>query len=443
MRLDTPIARPARSWRVLTAVAVTLAVSTGCISGSDAADSGQASTEVGGEVEWWTINLQANYGDYIQGLIDTYESDNPGTTIKWVDVPGADLATKLLAAMASGEPPDLVNIGSTDLGQFQKSLTDLGDHLTEQEMDAYQPSLVEPLKKDGSLTALPWYNGGAPVMVYRRSAMAGTSFDAANPPSTVDEVLELAAEVRSTSGVAGMNSIPSLASSTSGAFMVLPYHGIEVLNEERTAPTFNTPETARVLQEWKSAYDAGAIAPGSVSKDGRNLPENLENRRVAFVMNVPAAQLVGTQKNAPEVYADLLVTPGIRTPEGKLLLSGQQTLAIPSGSDNKATAADWLTFVTNADNQLEFCKIVAIYPSTKETLDDPFFDIESDDPIEAARKSIVDTLPDLTDGALGTAMDSQLAELYNEQVRAFLQGDIDARTALDNAEQQWTAELTR
>jgi ABC-type glycerol-3-phosphate transport system substrate-binding protein len=138
-----------------------------------------------------------------------------------------------------------------------------------------------------------------------------------------------------------------------------------------------------------------------------------------------------------------VVTPGVRTPEGKLLLPGQQTFAIPSGSDNKATAADWLKFVTNAENQLEFCKIVAIYPSTKATLDDPFFDSEGDDAIAVARKSIVDTVSDLQDGALGTAMDSKLAELFNEQIRAYLQGDVDAQTALDNAEQQWTAELTR
>ncbi len=442
MRPHMSIFRPARSLRALAASMVVLMAATGCISGAGGDEPAQRSSEIGGEVEWWTINLQANYSDYIQGLIDTYEEQHPGTTIKWVDVPGADLATKLLAALASGEPPDLVNIASADLGRFQKSLTDLNDHFAADDLDAYQPSLVEPLKKDDALTALPWYNGGSPVMAYRKSAMAGTSFDAANPPATLDEVLELAAEVKQKSGVAGMNAIPSLASST-GALLVLPYHGVGVLNEDRTAPTFNTPEMVQILEEWKGAYDSGAIAPGAVSKDGRNLPENLENRRVAFLVNIPATLLVNTQKNAPEVYADLVVTPGVRTPEGKLLLPGQQTFAIPSGSDNKATAADWLKFVTNAENQLEFCKIVAIYPSTKATLDDPYFDSEGDDAIAVARKSIVDTVSDLQDGALGTAMDSKLAELFNEQIRAYLQGDVDAQTALDTAEQQWTAELAR
>jgi multiple sugar transport system substrate-binding protein/putative chitobiose transport system substrate-binding protein len=412
-------------------------ITSGCISGaSDEAEPEEAQpTELGGEVEWWTINLQANYADYIQGLIDAYEEANPGTTIKWVDVPGADLATKLLAALAAGDPPDLVNIASPDLGQFQESLADLNGFFSAEELGAYQESLVEPLQKDGAQTALPWYNGGSPVAIFRNEAMEGTSFDPGDPPTTYDEVLALAAEVNEGAGISGMNSIPS--------YLVLPYYGVEMLNDDRSQAAFNTPETVGILDEWKAAYDAGAIAPGAISKDIRNLPENLENRRVGMVVNVPATQLVNTENNAPEVYGDLVVTPGVRTPDGKLRLAGQQTFAIPAGSDNKATAADWLKFVTNAENQLEFCKIVAIFPSTKATLEDPFFEAEGDEPTDYARTIIVETLPDLEDGALGTSKDAQLGELFDEQVRAFLQGDIDAQTALDNAEQQWNTELQK
>ncbi|WP_165368192.1 ABC transporter substrate-binding protein [Phytoactinopolyspora endophytica] len=436
MRSDPTTLRPARRLRTLAASTLGLALLTsGCISGADAEEepSQPDSTELGGEVEWWTINLQANYADYIQDLIDSYEEENPETTIRWVDVPGEDLATKLLAAMAAGEPPDLVNVASADLGQFQDSLADLNDYLTEEELGEYQESLVEPLQREGKLTALPWYNGGSPVTIYRESAMEGTGFDAANPPTTFDEVLELASEVEETAEIPGMNSIPG--------FLVLPYYGVEMLNEERTEAAFNTPETAQILDRWKAAYDSGAIAPGAISKDIRNLPENIENRKVGFTANVPGTRLVSTEENAPEVYGDLAVTPGVRTPEGKLLLAGQQTFAIPSASDNKGTAADWLTFVTNAENQLEFCKIVAIFPSTKETLEDPFFDTEGETATDEARQIIVETLPDLEDGALGTSKDTQLGELFDEQVRAFLQGDVDAQTALDNAEQQWNAEL--
>lgn len=434
MRSSTSTLRSARWWRAVAASLALLLTLSGCISGTNA-DSGSESesTELGGEVEWWTINLKANFGDYVQGLIDDYEAEHPGTTIKWVDVPGADLATKLLAALSAGDPPDLVNVASPDLGRFQKSIADLHEYFSDEELAAYQTSLVKPLERDGAQTALPWYNGGSPVSIYRKSVLTGTSFDAQDPPADFDALLGLAAEIKQKSGVAGMNLYEWS--------LVLPYYGVEMLNDDRTAAAFNTEQSVDILNGWKSAYDSGAIAPGVLSKDVRNLPENLENRRIGFVSNVPATQLVNTQKNAPEVYGDLVVTPSARTPDGKLLLAGQQTFAIPSGSDNKATAADWLKFVTSAESQLEFCKIVAIFPSTKATLDDPFFDADGTDPSSVARKIIVDTLPDLEDGALGTAQDKELLDLFDEQIRAFLQGSVDAETALETAEQQWNTEL--
>ncbi|GAB3447376.1 ABC transporter substrate-binding protein [Actinophytocola sediminis] len=438
MRSKTSTFRSARWWRgAVASLALLTALGTlsGCISGTTSSSEEPDSTELGGEVEWWTINLKANYGDYVQGLIDTYEADHPGTTINWVDVPGADLATKLLAALSAGDPPDLVNIASPDLGRFRKSVTDLNKYFTAEELDAYQPSLVEPLAKDGALTGIPWYNGGSPVSIYRKTALAGTSFDEQDPPATFDALLELAAEVKQQSGVAGINLYEWS--------LVLPYYGVDMLTEDRTAAAFNTDDAADILNRWKAAYDAGVIAPGVLTKDVRNFPENLENRRIGLVANVPATQLVNTQKNAPEVYRDLVVTPSARTPEGKLLLAGQQTFAIPSGSDNKATAADWLKFVTSAESQLEFCKIVPIFPSTKATLEDPFFDATGTDANSVARKIIVDTLPDLADGALGTAQDKELLDLFDEQIRAFLQGSVDARTALGTAEQQWNTELSK
>ena len=50
-----------------------------------------------------------------------------------------------------------------------------------------------------------------------------------------------------------------------------------------------------------------------------------------------------------------------------------QTFAVPAKSKHPKEAADFAFYVTNAANQLAFCKLVAIFPTTKKTLDDPFF----------------------------------------------------------------------
>src|SRR5579875_3513057 len=99
---------------------------TGCVSGgSGASDAKGTDPKFAGTVQFWTINLKKNYNDYITGMINSYEKQHPKVHIDWVDVPGQDIATKLLAALASGKVPDAVNIDSADLGQFRPSLADL------------------------------------------------------------------------------------------------------------------------------------------------------------------------------------------------------------------------------------------------------------------------------------------------------------------------------
>ena len=67
-------------------------------------------------IEFWTIALGDAFADFINGMIKTYESEHPGVQIKWVDVSGAEVAEKFLAALVGQTPPDVVNI--YDLPRF-------------------------------------------------------------------------------------------------------------------------------------------------------------------------------------------------------------------------------------------------------------------------------------------------------------------------------------
>ena len=79
-------------------------------------DSSQTKTKKTIEIEFWTIALGDAFADYINGIIASYESENPGVQIKWVDVSGAEVAEKFLAALVGQTPPDVVNI--YDLPRF-------------------------------------------------------------------------------------------------------------------------------------------------------------------------------------------------------------------------------------------------------------------------------------------------------------------------------------
>ena len=70
-------------------------------------------------------------------------------------------------------------------------------------------------------------------------------------------------------------------------------------------------------------------------------------------------------------YATTLI-PGLQYP-GKSFAGGEY-LAISAGSKHKAAALDFIKFITNAENQLLFCKAnYSANPSNKETTTDSFF----------------------------------------------------------------------
>lgn len=433
------MSRSRRSALAAGALALALLTS-GCVSSMS---SGEPAAPVAddqpfeGEVEFWTINLKKNFNDYITGLIGQYQKEHPKVKINWVDVPGQDSATKLLAAVASGDVPDAVNLGSTDLGRFIPQLAPMDDLLKPEDLADFQPNLVEPLRSDGKLYAVPWYNGGSPVAYYRKSVMAKAGFDEKAPPKTYDEALALAGQVYDKTKVYGINEIPGPS-----IVSVLRYYGVTLLSEDKKTASFNTPEVAAILEKLKKAYDGKGIAPGAVSKDIRALPETIDNGQVAFTASANGATLVNIQKNAPEVYQDLLVTEPVQTATGGYLLNAQQTFTIPKASKHKKAAAEFIKFFTNGANQLAFCKIVPIYPSTISSTKDAFFTGNGGtDPVDVARQVIVKGLPKLEYTPLGTAKDAELAEHLAEEIRALFQGQKSVKEALDAAEKKWNEAL--
>ncbi|TDP94838.1 ABC transporter substrate-binding protein [Labedaea rhizosphaerae] len=422
---------------VLAAVA---ALATSCVSGpSDAGGSGAGAADEG-DITFWTINLKKNFGSYITGLIDSYQKSHPKVHVTWVDVPGKDIATKFLSSVASGDVPDVVNIDSANLGRFADQMVDLGKFVQPNELADYQPGLLNSLRPNGSLIALPWYNGGAPVGVYNMSIMSKVGFDPANPPKNYDEVLALGQQVYDKTKVYGTNSIPSYVN---GETAVLSYEGIPMLTPDKKKAAFDTPAAVAVLNKFKKAYDSHAIAPGAISADTRNFPQSLDNQQIAFVPDGYPFVLTSLENNSPTVYKNLAITKPPTTKDGKYLLLGQQTLAVPARSQHQAAAAAFAKFVTNGANQLAFCKLVAIYPSTVSTTKDAFFTDKTDtSPIGKARQLIVSELPNLVDGQLGSGKDAELSDALSKQVRAFMQGSVSADQALATAADAWNKALS-
>ncbi|WP_219509691.1 ABC transporter substrate-binding protein [Nonomuraea ceibae] len=404
---------------------------TACVAGTSSGHSAASGGSDQVNLTFWTINLKKNFGGYVQGLINGYRKAHPDVTLTWVDVPGNDVVPKLLAAVASGEVPDVVNLTNLNLEQFVPALADLGPHLTPEQRKSYQPTLLAPLERDGKLVGLPWYNGGSPVSIINTELVKKAGLDPADPPETFTEAMEWGERVHTAdSTVYGMNGIPN--------DIILEMEGVRLLAPDKKKAAFNTPAARAVLEQWAKGMKDGAIAPGATVKDERQYPQTLTNQQVAFAALSFPAVLVGMEKNNPDVFAKMAIGPGALGKAGSYVVPDQQTFVVPARSKNVKAAADFALYLTNAENQTAFCKLAPIYPSTVESLKDPLFSRpETDSIIDEARTQIAKQLPRTTLSSMGTGKDEELRERLREQVRAFMSGSKSAEQALADAEREW------
>jgi ABC-type glycerol-3-phosphate transport system substrate-binding protein len=409
---------------------VTAALLGGCIAGTDDSAGEQRGGQV--SVEFWTINLKKNYGDYVQGMIDRFEDDHADISIEWVDVPGPDIESKFLAAIASKDVPDAVNIEDFRVDQFGDSLADLSPYFDEQALDPYLDGLVTSLRRDGELKAIPWYNGGAQVAAYDSAAL--TKAGVTDLPSTWDEAFTAGRAMAERTGNCAFNALPTVG--------VLMSYDVPLLSDDRKSAALDNPEAAAVLDKFRAAYADGTICPGAVSEQDRNLPQSLENGLAGAAVSDLPFLLLNVEKNAPDVYSRLKVDRAVTGTSGKFVIPGMQAFAIPAKSDVREQAAEFVKWVTSAENQLALCKLVTVFPSTEETLKDPFFtEIEAKTPADAAREVVVGELPDVVTADLGTPVDAELDKAYLEHVRGFMAGDQPAATALAAIAAEWNTLL--
>jgi putative chitobiose transport system substrate-binding protein len=311
-------------------------------------------------LEFWTVSLQPTFTDFFNNLIAEYEASCPGVKIKWVDLPWDGYQEKLVASIVAGNPPDVVNLWDTlSLKEATADvLVNLNEEATAEQISIYSESVLEANNVNGGLYGFPWY-ASVPVTVYNTELFAKAGFDA--PPKTFAEMLEMA---------------PIFMEKT-GAYLYLPsglyqiIHGtVPVVNEDETEAAFNTQELVDVITALQKGADEDWIPRGGWND--WNTAIQLYAQGKLGMMSVNTQSVSRIKNEAPDKYDVSEVAFPLLYDRGFAYTSNYYNL-IPKGSKHHAEAIHFANFVTNDENQLAFCKEVAIFPTTKLAPQDPFF----------------------------------------------------------------------
>ncbi|MDI3402532.1 ABC transporter substrate-binding protein [Streptomyces cavernicola] len=423
MRISRRAARRAATATAMAAASALVLTACGSSGGSGGSDS--ASGKVEGTVKFQTWNLKTNFKKYFEGLIDDFEKKYPGTKVEWIDQPAENYADKISADAAAGTLPDVVNV-SPDLAV---PLAKAGLALDlDQAAAKYKGEYLDGAWKSHQIPgmegtyAFPWYLNTGP-MFYNKRLFKEAGLDTEKPPKTYDELFDAAKEIaeKSDGKIATLGNAPAIED--------FGRYGVPLMDDKGTKFTFNDPKGVELLKNYKELYDAGALDSQALTNEAEATGRKFKQQSIA--MNPGSAlDLHKFKKEAPSLYKNIGITPAVtNTGKDNMYVQG---VMVNSQSKVKPAAVAFAHFVTNAENQMDFAHEVTIFPSTKGSLDDPFFTKEDGTDETRVRVAAAKSLKTAVNYTPVMLNDQMKTVLRNEVAKA-MQGKKSPKQALDDA----------
>ncbi|KRD41553.1 ABC transporter substrate-binding protein [Cellulomonas sp. Root930] len=334
------------------ALVLTMAACTGGDTAEAVEDGGSATLKV------WVMG---DAGPAFTDLTAAFTEDT-GIKLQVDAIPWENVNDKLTTAVASGDGPDVVQIGLSLLPTFADAgvLADLTDVLAEHPALAPSnfPDAVAPenLSTDGVALSVPWVSDTR-VLFYRSDILAEAGHDAA--PTTWDDMRSVAKELAQRGeGQFGYyiplwdNTLPVQYTWQAGGDVV----------DADGAVDFRSPEFAAAADHWLGFFEDGS-APTATDWDQT---QGFVSGATPMVVSGPyLAKAI--RDAAPELDGSWSVTTLPADQTGTSLFAGSN-LGIWKTSKHPDEAAQLLDFLAQPDNQIAWYDAVGELPTSSAAL---------------------------------------------------------------------------
>lgn len=329
----------------------------------------------------WTMQLSPFHDDYVKGVLGRFEALHPGVRVKWVDVAWAEMERKVLASLAAGRAPDVVNLNP----QFSARLAELGalenpqQHLADSEIAAFMPAAWKANQLAGVPFALPWYLSTT-VQLLRQDLLERAGVAA---PRNFDELPAVAHALRQKAQcyawfapMDGSLALETLVSMT-GA----------LLSADGCRPAFEGTGGHQAFDFLHRLYREQWMPPTVLTEGHRGAVQQFLAGGVAM-MPTGMQFISQIRRTNPMLHGQLRVAPQWLKP-GTPPNIAVMNLAVPRATPHPELALRLAQFITNPENQLELARRVPLLPSTRQSYADALFSQASGDALldEARRVS--------------------------------------------------------
>lgn len=332
------------------------------------------------EVEGAEIRLWLNGGDtpddLREYLVETFESENPGSTLVIEEQDWSGLVPRLQTALSSpDQTPDVVEIGNTQAAAFSYAgaFTDLTDMVDELGGDKLLPGFVEAGTANGSVYALPYYSGARAVF-YRKDLFAAAGVEV---PTTLSEFTgaAIALQQANPSGTPNFSGfwLPGQDWYNGTAWVFTHGGELAVQDGDQWVGALSSPESLTGLAEVQKLFTEATNAPKDADSADPWVPFN--NGEAAMFsaptwarwsIDLPecnkgvaaddtseeAKALLAEQQACNEEKTGIFPLPGLTEGEPATVFAGGSNIAIPALSENQELAKSLLRIIFGEEYQM-------------------------------------------------------------------------------------------
>lgn len=223
--------------------------------------SGTPAEPATGEIRVWLVGADTpqEARDY---LVDTFEEENPGSTLVIEEQQWTGLVDTLTTALSSSDSPDIVEVGNTQAPAFTSvgAFRDLSGLYEDLGGDDLLPGFVEAGTYDGTFYAAPYYSG-ARVVFYNTAQYTEAGVEV---PATLDDYVANAGSIAA--AIPGVSGVYWPGQDWYNALPFIWENGGEVAVQDADGTwdaQFSSPESLAGLEQV-----AEVMASSTAPKDG-------------------------------------------------------------------------------------------------------------------------------------------------------------------------------
>jgi multiple sugar transport system substrate-binding protein len=338
---------------VLAALALFLSGCAGFQTSSSNETKKEENTEGKTVIDFWTFWGSEIRKPIIEKIIADFNASQDKIEVKHTFLPFGDIWTKELAAIAAGDPPDVVinDINATALRGQKEQAMNLSQFLEKDDISTrFYPELWDATLYEGDSYGIP-FNTDTRVLFYNKDAFKEAGLDPEKPPTTWAELEEYAAKLDKKSGKdyeqIGFYPLWGIGYDV----WLLNANGQNYFDEQNNfqIDTAKNEKVLNWLKTWKDRYGDDVINSYQAQIDSQQ-GHPFFNGDLAMIAQTPTFY-TQVRDYAKDLNFGVAELPEYEAGNGNTSWGGGFVAEIPEGSKNPEEAWEFIKYLTDVQAQ--------------------------------------------------------------------------------------------